>query len=236
MSKILKRVTLGLILLSFPALSSTLTKPEIELLKQAHIEPKTVSEVADKRYKRIEGRINNQSVSVYLDTENHYMIPGDLYFISQEGNLVTERTHRLMQSVKNEKLISYISPKQDHEVWVFADHSCGYCQKMHSQIDDYLELGISVHYILWPRDGLYGQNAGQLSNALCAESPVKSFTKLMAGVPTTRTANNCHVDIARQFQIGKEMGINGTPSVLTGDGHMIGGYLSPENLKIKLDN
>ena len=52
---------------------------------------------------------------------------------------------------------------------------------MHSQIDDYLALGISIEYYGFPRDGLQTQVFEDMQSAWCSDDPKLSITKLKAG-------------------------------------------------------
>ena len=40
--------------------------------------------------------------------------------------------------------------------------------------------------------------------------------------------------IARHYIIGQKLGINGTPAIITPDGDLIPGYVSPEELLLKI--
>jgi thiol:disulfide interchange protein DsbC len=45
----------------------------------------------------------------------------------------------------------------------------------------------------------------------------------------------CVNPIAEQYQLGKELGVTGTPSLVTAEGRMIPGYVPPEQLRQRLD-
>ncbi|MFL9802075.1 thioredoxin fold domain-containing protein [Vibrio cyclitrophicus] len=36
---------------------------------------------------------------------------------------------------------------EKHVVTIFTDVDCGYCRKLHQQMDDYNDLGITVRYL-----------------------------------------------------------------------------------------
>ncbi|MEJ2535174.1 MAG: thioredoxin fold domain-containing protein [Gammaproteobacteria bacterium] len=39
-----------------------------------------------------------------------------------------------------------------------------------------------------------------------------------------------------QYELGQEVGVTGTPALLTADGTLIPGYMKPEDLKARLDS
>jgi thiol:disulfide interchange protein DsbC len=45
----------------------------------------------------------------------------------------------------------------------------------------------------------------------------------------------CENPIAAQYQLGLDLGVSGTPSLLTADGQMIPGYVPPDQLRERLD-
>ncbi len=43
-------------------------------------------------------------------------------------------------------------------------------------------------------------------------------------------------EIGREADLGQRLGVNGTPSIYAPDGSQIGGYLTPEQMRAKLDS
>ena len=46
----------------------------------------------------------------------------------------------------------------------------------------------------------------------------------------------CDNPIAEQYQLGLEIGVTGTPALITEDGTLIPGYVPPEQLRARLDS
>jgi len=51
-------------------------------------------------------------------------------------------------------MIVYKAPKEEYQITVFTDSTCGYCRKLHKEIDGFLAEGISVRYMAFPRGGV----------------------------------------------------------------------------------
>jgi thiol:disulfide interchange protein DsbC len=117
----------------------------------------------------------------------------------------------------------------EHNIFVFTDVDCGYCRQFHNQIDDYLNLGIKVNYLAYPRAGINSESYNKISSAWCSEDPRYSLTLLKQGknIDKTLCENN---PVEKHFNLGQAIGVQGTPSIVTDEGKMIPGYLPPQEL------
>ena len=106
---------------------------------------------------------------------------------------------------------------------MFTDVSCGYCRKLHREIDELNNLGIEVRYLAYPRNGMESEGARQLETAWCSDNRQEALTKLKSGVTVPSISCNREL-IAEQFELGGKMGVRGTPAILTSDGRLIPGY------------
>ena len=75
-------------------------------------------------------------------------------------------------------MFSFKSTKEEFSVIVFTDVDCGYCRKLHKEIDEYNQLGISIKYAAYPRSGLGTQAFSKMVSAWCSDDPKDSLTKL----------------------------------------------------------
>ena len=81
----------------------------------------------------------------YVTVDGEFIINGDLYQIAKNSlvNLSDlrnskERIKKLSQINKNE-FISFTPVKMETQIYVFTDVDCGYCRKLHSEIENYLK-------------------------------------------------------------------------------------------------
>lgn len=44
-------------------------------------------------------------------------------------------------------MIEFKAPNEKYAITVFTDITCGYCVRLHSQIKEYNDLGITVRYL-----------------------------------------------------------------------------------------
>lgn len=171
---------------------------------------------------------------LYVTEDGKYVLQGTLYDISKEQPINV--TNQLLMGKLNaleKEMIIYKAPDEKHVVTVFTDITCGYCHKLHEQMKDYNDLGITVRYLAFPRQGLQSQAASDMKAIWCAKDPAKEFDRAMKG--DKMTPASCDVDIADQYNLGVQFGIKGTPAVILEDGTIIPGYQGPKEMKQMLD-
>ena len=172
---------------------------------------------------------------LYVSKDGKYFLYGDMFKISSSKiiNLtstdITKRRMQLMKDIGKEELISFISKNETHSVTVFTDVDCGYCRKLHNEIEDYNKAGISIHYAAFPRSGIGTESFTKMVGAWCSENPKKSITNLKNG--ENLRLNFCDSQpVAKHYVIGQKLGISGTPAIISQDGELYPGYFSPKDL------
>ena len=172
---------------------------------------------------------------IYVSEDGNFFIYGDMYKIGSNDitNLTKEeikgRRSDILDSIPADELIIFKSNNELVSITVFTDVDCGYCRKLHSQIDEYNQAGITIKYAAFPRSGIGTQTFTKRVGAWCSEDPKQAMTDLKND--KKMNLDFCEEQpIARHYIIGQKLGINGTPAIITPDGDLIPGYVSPEEL------
>ncbi len=168
----------------------------------------------------------------YLIEGGRYAFIGDLIDLKLAKN-ITENARR--SNIKDElakvslsDLIIFPAKEQELTVLnVFTDTSCGYCQKLHTEVGYLQEAGISVRYFPFPRGGNRGPGYRDLKSVWCAADSNEAMD-IAKGVSTgTLPDGNCDrasfVDTG--FNLGRKFGINGTPALFSANGTKFNGYV-----------
>lgn len=177
---------------------------------------------------------------VYSTPAGDHFIVGDLYEVGPAGyvNLAEqrrdgERVSRLA-SLKREDMIIF-GPEEEprSHITVFFDDTCFYCQKLHKEVPALNENGVEVRYLAYPRAGLSSDAFKNLASAWCADDPNATLVKLInkQKVPVDVCEGN---PVADQYKLGQELGVRGTPAIITASGQMIPGYQSADELLVTL--
>jgi thiol:disulfide interchange protein DsbC len=176
---------------------------------------------------------------IYVTEDGNFFIYGNIFKINKDSisNItdieIAQRRSLILSSLVSSELISFKSANEEYVVTVFTDVDCGYCRKLHNEIKEYNKLGITINYAAFPRSGLGSEAFMKMVSAWCSENKMLNLTRLK---------NNKEVEInfcerqpvSKHYAIGNKLGVTGTPAIFSSDGRLFPGYLSPEDLLIKL--
>ena len=105
---------------------------------------------------------------------------------------------------------------------MFTDIDCGYCRRLHSEIEQLQENGVEVRYAAFPRAGVGSDSYKKYVSVYCAKDQNVTMTLAKAGkMPEPATCDN---PVADQYKLGQKLGITGTPTLIFEDGEMQPGY------------
>jgi len=169
----------------------------------------------------------------YITSDGRYLIRGDIYDSVTEENLTeVRRTSVRVRAVDNvgENSMIIFEPEQvKHTITVFTDIDCGYCRKLHRQIDDYNERGIKVRYLFFPRSGPDTMSWFKADHVWCADDRNSALTRAKAGEAVQ--SDGCGTTPVQQhYLLGRAFGITGTPAIVVDTGELIPGYVAPDEL------
>lgn len=175
---------------------------------------------------------------IYVSADGRHAFVGDLFDVAKETNLSESRRRearrQLMSAVPESQMLVF-SPKQPrYTVTVFTDIDCGYCRKLHGEIAKYNELGIRVRYLFYPRTGPDSESWDKAVAVWCSPNRNDSLTRAKRG-ETVRAARCADSPVARDFELGQEMGLQGTPAIVLANGEMLPGYVPPAMLARRLE-
>ena len=175
----------------------------------------------------------------YISADGKYIIAGDMFEIDSRTN-ITEQGRaaarvKLLATLDDRDLIVFSPQVVKHTITVFTDVECGYCRKLHSQIDQLTKLGVRVRYAAYPRAGPDTEDWHKMEAVWCAKDRQTAITQAKLGQAVK--APNCGATpIAKQYQMGEDLGVRGTPAIFAPNGQYIGGYLPPAELVKALDD
>ena len=169
----------------------------------------------------------------YISGDARYLIQGDLFDVETEQNLTEERRMAAridtLDAIGQANMIVFEPEEASHTITVFTDIDCGYCRKLHRQIAGYNELGIRVRYLFFPRSGPQTASWFKAEQVWCADDRNAALTLAKAG--GVLEAEACEVTpVAEHYQLGRAIGISGTPAIIADTGQLIPGYVSPQEL------
>jgi thiol:disulfide interchange protein DsbC len=169
----------------------------------------------------------------YVSADGKYLISGNVYDLETQTNLTASRRNsaraKALASLREDQMIIFSPENPKMTVTVFTDVDCGYCRKFHSQIAEINKAGVRVRYMLFPRTGPGTESWSKAEAVWCSADRKDALTRAKRGEQVK--AKNCgDAVIKADYDMGDELGVEGTPALFTQSGDYIGGYLTPEQL------
>lgn len=175
----------------------------------------------------------------YSSYDGEFLIEGKIYSVADNLADLSElylADYRAEQLKKFEDdMIVYKAKDEKYVVTVFTDITCGYCRKMHNEMDGYNALGITFRYLAFPRAGIrdkagkFTKGYSDIRSAWCSDNPAEALTKAKNGVKIA--SKTCENTIPAQLELGRSMGVKGTPAIILSNGQMIPGFVPPKKLE-----
>lgn len=143
------------------------------------------------------------------------------------------RKERLAQVPETKMIVFEPEGEVRHTITTFTDVDCPYCRRMHAEIDELLDGGIRVRYMLFPRTGIDSESYNKAVSVWCASDRNQELTLAKQGVePEERTCDN---PVQEHMALASELGLTGTPMTVTDTGERIMGYLPAADLIARLN-
>ena len=184
-------------------------------------------EVKDSPVKGLKTAVTDQGI-LYVSENGQYVLQGKMYELTNKGpvDVAGKLLADKVNALKNEMII-YPAKNEKYVVTVFMDITCHYCHILHQQVKEYNDLGITVRYLAFPRGGM-NETARQMEAIWTSKDPVFALNEAEKGnLPKELKAPNI---VKRHYDLGIQLGVQGTPSIVTSTGELIGGYLKPKDL------
>lgn len=174
----------------------------------------------------------------YMTPDGRYVLVGDVVDAQTRTNLTEPRRNEIraaaIEEVGEDQMVIFGTDKAAHTITVFTDIDCGYCRKLHSQIDKYGEKSIRVRYLFFPRAGPGSSSFQKAISVWCSEDRNAALTEAKSGKnPPPKTCEN---PVARHYALGNRIGVRGTPAIVLEDGELVPGYVSPTRLAKLLES
>lgn len=230
-----KQVFTGLMLVFFMSPLAAAPKDNIQARLQkvdARIEVVALKDAPIKNFYEVE---LSSGDLLYVSKEGDYILAGNLLAITDDGLVdLTEQARsaartKVIQAVPLEEQVIFLAKgKTKAVVQVFTDSTCPYCSRLHEQVPELNRQGVEVRYLAFPRQGAQGQGYKDLVNVWCADNQQQAMTAAKAG---EKLANKqCDNPIAKQYELGQKLGVQGTPAIFLPDGRIIPGFVPAERL------
>jgi len=223
-------IAISLLMSTLPALAEGTEELEAEITKR--LPELNITSIADTPVDGVYELISGGQI-YYIGDGGRYIIDGEMIDLETRDNLTTQRLGSihigLINSMDEGDMLVY-TPEKDtgRSITVFTDTTCGFCRKLHAELDQILDAGIAVRYLLFPRAGLESAAHQTLESVWCADNPQKAMTLAKSG---GRVADaSCTNPIESHVALAQQVGLRGTPLIYLDTGAQVPGYRAAQEL------
>jgi thiol:disulfide interchange protein DsbC len=176
--------------------------------------------------------VNAGSNIFYASEDGKYLLQGQLFDVDAKKNITESKLGAVrkaaLDKIGEQDMIVFKAPNSKYTVSVFTDIDCGYCRKLHSEIDQYLAQGITVRYLFFPRAGKGSESYNKAVAVWCAADKNKALTAAKKG--DAFDTKSCDNPVDKHMQLGEDFGMTGTPMIVTAKGNILPGYVPAAQL------
>ena len=176
---------------------------------------------------------------IYVSADARYVFFGGDLMDLKEGRDLSDKPRQAARQAAlaaiSDKTIEFAPANGDtkHVIYVFTDVDCPYCKKFHDEVGQLNKAGIAVRYLAFPRAGVGSQTYNTMVSVWCSADPKAALTAAKSG--RELAAADCPNPVKEEFNLGRSMGVRGTPTILNAKGQELGGYI-PANQLIRYFN
>ena len=179
--------------------------------------------------------IMDQDLRTYLLSKDmRYFFISDVYMFTEQHRIKNASDQRralsrnqLLKAADQDAMVTFKPDQTRAVVYVFTDIDCPYCHRLHREIEQYLDYGIEIRYLAYPRAGVNSGSYDKAVNVWCSKGRQEAMTMAKAG--QILASQSCDHPVDKHLVLGKRLGISGTPAMFA-QGRLISGYLPAERL------
>ncbi|HIF55405.1 MAG: DsbC family protein [Methylococcales bacterium] len=169
---------------------------------------------------------------LYVSEDGKYLLQGHLIDIAAREDLTENKlagARKLaIENLGEDQTITFKAENSKYKVSVFTDIDCGYCRKLHSEMEQYLAEGISVQYLFFPRAGKGSESYNKAVTVWCADDRHAALTSAKQGEQMEQ--KTCENPVDAHMQLGVDFEATGTPMIVTEKGNVFPGYIPAKRL------
>ena len=167
---------------------------------------------------------------IYLDENAQYMLVGSMVRLKDQKNL-TKDLMLQQNSVEWKQLplkdaIKTVKGTGKRQLFIFSDPNCPYCKKLEAELDKLND--VTIYTLIYP---LKSQSITVSKQVWCDPNQAYAWKNLLQKnvQPKEKTCAN---PIERNLELGKKLGIEGTPTLIFGNGLKMVGGRSAEDIRM----
>ncbi len=175
---------------------------------------------------------------IYVSHDTRFLVKGDIIDLETHDNLTERRRSvarlQALNGLGEETMIVFEPETVKHTITVFTDIDCTYCRKLHREMPELQELGVKVRYIFYPRSGPGSKSWKKADWVWCADDRNTALTDAKADKPVEE--KQCDTPVDTHYNLGRQVGLTGTPAIVLENGDMFPGYIPAKLLVQQMES
>ncbi len=200
--------------------------PDIQVQSVAETPIKGLYEVA------IPGRL------LSVDGKAAYLFVGNIIDAKTQRNLTEERMRQLFRvkfdALPFDQAIKVVKGNGRRRMAVFSDPDCPYCVRLEKELQGV--TNVTVYTFLFPIDTLHPGASGKAKAIWCTADRSKAWSAWMQEGKAPAGNADCATPLAQIAELGRKLGVNGTPTLIFADGQVVPGVIPVPQLEKLLDS
>lgn len=164
---------------------------------------------------------------IYLDENAEHMFIGSMVRLKDQKNLTKDLVLK-QNSIDWKQLplkdaIKTVKGNGKRQLAIFSDPNCPYCKKLEAELDKLND--VTIYTFIYP---LKTQSIAVSKQVWCEANPAYAWKNLLQKNVQPK-AKTCANPIDRNLELGRKFGVQGTPTLIFGNGlKMVGGRSAEE--------
>jgi len=166
---------------------------------------------------------------IYLDENAQYMFVGSMVRMKDQKNLTKDLVLK-QNSIDWKKLpfkdaIKTVKGNGKRELAIFSDPNCPYCKKLETELDKLND--VTIYTFIYP---LKPQSIAVSKQIWCDANQAYAWKNLLEKNIQPK-AKTCANPIERNLELGRKLGVTGTPTLIFSNGLKMVGGRSAEDIQ-----
>lgn len=176
----------------------------------------------------------------YTNEVGRYWVFGSLYDMQTQRDLtagVLDEINRFdVASLPTADAIVTVRGSGERKLWVFSDPDCPYCKRLEQEL---LKIdNVTVYTYLYPLESLHPEAKKKSIHIWCSPDRALAWKELMTAQASSKdtgtTDLQCDHPIDRIIKLAAQHRINGTPTMIFGNGKKASGALPAAEIERRL--
>jgi thiol:disulfide interchange protein DsbC len=168
----------------------------------------------------------------YVSDDGKYLLQGRLVDVVNRTDITAQKLGAVrktaLDKIGKDNMIVFKPKIAKYNVYIFTDIDCGYCRKLHSEIDQYLAEGITINYLFLPRAGKPSDSYDKAVSVWCSKDRNKALTAAKKNESIER--KTCTNPVDNHMKLAAEFEVKGTPYIISEKGNTYPGYVTAKEL------